>query len=117
MTDTQYRLKITGHTRLAIMDELRRRGWSTRKAEVRDYPSGDIDHREFIGTWIQLHSYFYTRRNQLRVYGNKSLIETMNEIIPRLLPVTKKTPQQLHNKITYGLYYQSQLPTTEVVGL
>lgn len=103
----QYKLKMTGLARTAILHELYKYGWTPRNAEVRAYPSGDIDHKEFIRAWVQLHSYYYARKNNFRIYGNRNLIVTMNDIISRLTGVAPKTPQRLHNGKTYALYYQS----------
>lgn len=110
-TDEQYKLKITGDARQAILAELLSRGWSPRTADIRDYPRGDIDHREFIRVWLQLHSSFdyrYFGKPRLRVYGNHHLIAEMNDIVSRLTGVSMKTPQKLHNKKTYALYYVSK---------
>lgn len=106
-TGEQYKLKITGDVRQAILAELSSRGWSSRMADVREYPSGDIDHKEFIRAWVQLHSYYYARKNHLRIYGNHHLMIVMNDIISRLTGVGVKTPQKLHNEKTYGLCYQN----------
>ncbi len=109
-TGEQYKLKITGDTRQAILKTLNSHGWTPRNADVRKYPEGDIEHREFIQAWLQLHSCFdyrYFGKPRLRVYGNQYLITDMNDIISRLTGVTKKTPQRLHNGKTYALYYVS----------
>lgn len=110
-TNKQFKLKITGDIRQKILYELSRQGWSPRNADIRNYPSGDIEHREFIRAWLQLHSSFdfrYFGKPRLRVYGNKKLITEMNDIISRLAGVSRKTPYKLHNNKTYALYYVSK---------
>lgn len=47
-TEVQYKLYITGYIRKRIIDILYSLGWTERNAHVRRYPSGNIDHKEFI---------------------------------------------------------------------
>lgn len=107
-TGVQYKLKIFGWVRTHILNELQKRGWTPRNADIREYPVGDIDHREFIRAWMQLHSYYYARKHQLRIYGNQYLITTMSDIISRLTGIAPKKPYQLHNRKTYEVRFYNK---------
>ena len=116
-TNIQYRLKLTNDIRKNILYALiKRHGWSPRNADIRQYPIGDIDHMEFILAYVQIHSTleFPKGRSRLRIYGNKLMMEEMNDIIPRVFSVARKTPQRIADK-TYALCYQRESEISELL--
>jgi hypothetical protein len=83
----QYKLK----TALFDIAQLEQLGWSHRNAEQRDIPTLD-DYRDFLRAYIELHSSLdyctsYTKSRQkyyrlrLRIYGNKILIQSINNVL------------------------------------
>jgi len=108
-TGEQYRLRVSGDARDYLKKELARLGWRKRWSEERPYPENFEQHRDFILAYIELHSSLDRNSHgkpRLRIYGNKLLMQGMNEVLPKIFDVHGKTPQKVTAK-TYALYFQS----------
>lgn len=109
-TNIQYVLRIRGDIRHKMLNILAAQGWAPRNADIREYPSDISDHFGFIRAWIQYHSSIDISSlgsQRVRIYGNKVLLEVMNDIISKLTGLPLLTPQRVTSK-TYALYYQGQ---------
>jgi len=115
-TGKQYKLKITSTTKDLIMKELLNQGWTPRNSSARYYPKNlqPDQHKDFIFTWIEIHSSFDYHgcgkgKQRLRVYGNKTFIEELNQHIHRIFGCGIKKPQiTVKGTNTYALYYQNK---------
>lgn len=95
-------------------------GWTERNSDQRDVPVLD-DYKDFLRAYFELHScldyctayYYYGRKVpekykklRLRVYGNRVLIESINNILAQECRVKIKSVQdvKLNNKTSYLQY-------------
>ena len=112
---TQYRLKVSGFD----MAEMERLGWQSRNSEQRSYPDIVGGHRDFIRSYIEIHSSIDTITIQrktgprtgprLRIYGNKNFLEQLSEVLAAEVGVGIKKVQQAtrQSEVSGILYYQS----------
>lgn len=117
-TGVQYKLKIFGDIRWNILETLNNYGWCSRNADQRNIPILE-NYQDFLRSYIELHSELdystrYTRNKKrkykalrLRIYGNKVLIQSINQIFHDVIGVGLKRCHILGNDKTAVLHYQS----------
>jgi hypothetical protein len=99
---------------------LQKYGWTMRNDDMRPYPLNIDNSKRFCSAWIEMHHILDfctirgTKRNRLRIYGNYSLLSTMNQKISGIAKVRSKSLQLLHNGKTAVLYYQSYNEITNI---
>lgn len=114
-TGTQYALK----TCLINIEQLQNIGWTERNAEQRDLPILE-DYKDFLRAYIELHSCLdyctgYKRHNKhekyyrlrLRIYGNRILIQSINNILHQYIGIGSKKEQPTTNNKTFYIAYTS----------
>lgn len=113
-TRDQYRLKISRHRDILFLDELySTHGWTKRNDRKRYYPAGPINDKGFIRAWLELHSSVDICRSgrkkrplsRLRIYGNRLLIQDINEIISANTGLKLRALQKTSNETTKALWY------------
>jgi hypothetical protein len=125
-----YRCKIQKEKEVLKLETfLKDLGWTSRQAEIRIYPEfGKLDDKAFIRAWCFLHSGLDTvkatrpigtRKLRLRIYGNKEILSTINQIIANNVDVNVMKLQKASNEITKVLYYQgtSAIKVCEWLGI
>lgn len=99
---------------------LQKYGWTMRNDDIRPYPVNMDDDTGFCSAWIEMHHTldFCTVRGakhrRLRIYGNYSLLSTINQKIAEIAKVKPKSLQILGNDKTAVLYYQSHNEITNI---
>lgn len=84
-------------------------GWTKRNDPERCYPAGSVNDKGFIRAWVELHSSadlhcsgrIRKTSPRLRIYGNKSLMATMNEIIYKNTKIVRGGACSFLNKQKY----------------
>jgi len=113
-TGVQYRLKITRAADVATVRQiLMQHNWAPRNAPKRPYPLDPLNDKGFVRAWVELHSSIdvaRTGRNRvslprLRIYGNRILLEEMNQVIAAGTGLPPRTLQKTANEATKALYY------------
>lgn len=113
----QHRLKAHGYDTARELEHL---GWQPRWAEERDYP-GITDHRDFIRAYLEIHAAAdimtirkrgRARRNpRLRIYGNRTFLQELTEVLAAQVGTHVKTVQKATNQseVSGILYYSSMV--------
>lgn len=117
-TGIQYKLKSVSFD----IQGLKKYGWTERNAVERDIPILN-DYKDFLRAYIEIHGRLdkQVRRSKkktlgkdfryyvprLRIYGNITLIESINGILHQCVGVGIKSPQIVHNGKTAYIAYAS----------
>jgi hypothetical protein len=114
-TDKQYVLKFK---RDELLSELNIYGYSSRNSDKRILPI--IADKKFLQAYLEIHSKVdwqtaYTgnkkrkyKKVRIRVYGNKLLLEGINQLMHDIIRVELKTIQNCNNDTTGYISYGSQ---------
>jgi hypothetical protein len=117
-TGPQCRLKIVRADLVELITALlESHGWKPRNAQERPYPTGSINDRGFIRAWVELHGSVdirqakdrkgnYHPQKRLRVYGNWSMLDEMNNTLCYATGLNPRTLQPTTGKVTKALYFQ-----------
>jgi hypothetical protein len=111
----QYKLKSV----MFDTEELKQIGWTERNAEIRDIPVLDNlnNYKDFLRAYIEIHSRLTYRiiknkkgikthkKIRLKIYGNKILIQSINNFLFEFADVPKRNPYISKNNKTATITY------------
>lgn len=122
---TQYRLKVHGYDTPREMERL---GWQPRWSEQRGYPN-ITEHRDFIRAYIEIHSRMDVltirkrdrppqKQPRLRIYGNRSFLEGLTQVLASEAGIgVKKVQKATEKSVVSGiLYYTSAEELRRLMG-
>ena len=106
----QYVLK----TSIVHVDQLKEWGWTERWSDIRGIPSLSC-YKDFLRSYIELYGYFeyikvktkamVYKKPKIRIYGNKTLIKSITDVLHEHYSIPKKKPYVVHNGKTAYISY------------
>lgn len=107
------------------IDSLKQYGWTERNSEDRTYPNIK-SHKDFIRGYFEIHGRIseVASRNRkgriqvqkrLRIYGNESLLQTMNEIISFELGISQKKLEKTSKEYSKVLGYYKATDSSMII--